>query len=162
MARAGDKAMALLASSAEAAQEAERLLRRRYDFVPLAEAEMVLAMGGDGFLLQTLHDMLSEDRLCPVFGMNLGTVGFLMNEWQIDGLIERLAAAKPFSVAPLENARAQAQRRADRASSDQRGLAPARDSADRLDRDIGQRSHRRPAAGLRRRAGGDARRIHGL
>jgi NAD+ kinase len=102
MARAGDKAMALLASSAEAAQEAERLLRRRYDFVPLAEAEMVLAMGGDGFLLQTLHDMLSEDRLCPVFGMNLGTVGFLMNEWQIDGLIERLAAAKPFSVAPLE------------------------------------------------------------
>ena len=102
MARAGDKAMALVAYSAEAAQEAERLLRRRYDFVDPHEAEMVLALGGDGFLLQTLHDMLARDRLCPVFGMNLGTVGFLMNEWQIDGLIERLAAAKPFSVAPLE------------------------------------------------------------
>ena len=102
MARAGDKAMALLASSAEAAQEAERLLRRRYDFVEPAGAEMVLALGGDGFLLQTLHDMLTHDRLCPIFGMNLGTVGFLMNEWQIDGLVDRLAAAKSFSVAPLE------------------------------------------------------------
>jgi len=79
--------MALLASSAEAAQEAERLLRRRYDFVEPEEAEMVLALGGDGFLLQTLHEMLASDRLCPVFGMNLGTVGFLMNEWQIDGLV---------------------------------------------------------------------------
>jgi NAD+ kinase len=102
MARAGEKAMALVASSAEAAQEAERLLRRRYDFVAPDEADMVLALGGDGFLLQTLHDMLARDRLCPVFGMNLGTVGFLMNEWQIDGLIERLGQAKPFSVAPLE------------------------------------------------------------
>jgi NAD+ kinase len=102
MARTGDKAMALVASSADGAQEAEQLLRQRYDFVDFAEAEMVLALGGDGFLLQTLHDMLAADRLCPVFGMNRGTVGFLMNDWDADGLIERLGEAKAFSIAPLE------------------------------------------------------------
>jgi NAD+ kinase len=102
MGRAGDKAMALVASSAEAAQAAEALLRERYDFVEPAEADLILALGGDGFLLQTLHEMLERDRLCPVFGMNRGTVGFLMNDWRIDDLIERLDRAKSFSIAPLE------------------------------------------------------------
>jgi len=102
MARTGDKAMALVASSAEAAQAAESLLRERYDFVAPADADLILALGGDGFLLQTLHDMLARDRLCPVFGMNRGTVGFLMNEWRLDALIERLERAKAFSIAPLE------------------------------------------------------------
>ena len=78
--------MALVASNAEAAQAAEAMLRKRYDFVPLDEAELILALGGDGFLLQTLHEMLDRGRVCPVFGMNRGTVGFLMNEWRIDGL----------------------------------------------------------------------------
>ena len=96
-----DKPMALLASPAEAAQAAAALLASRYRFVPLQEAELVVALGGDGFLLQTLHDMLQHDRLCPVFGMNRGTVGFLMNDWRIDGLEERLARAKTFSVPPL-------------------------------------------------------------
>src|SRR4028118_2286114 len=72
MARTGDKAMALVASSADGAEEAEQLLRQRYDFVDFAEAEMVLALGGDGFLLQTLHDMLAADRLCPVAGTQRG------------------------------------------------------------------------------------------
>jgi NAD+ kinase len=102
MARAGDKAMALVASSAEGAQAAEQLLRARYDFVPMAEADLVIALGGDGFLLQTLHEMLAQERVCPIFGMNRGTVGFLMNDWQIDGLIERIDLAKSFSVAPLQ------------------------------------------------------------
>ena len=93
--------MALVASAAEAAQAAEAMLRKRYGFVPLEEAEMVVALGGDGFLLQTLHDMLARDSLCPVFGMNRGTVGFLMNEWRLDNLCERLARAKAFSVPPL-------------------------------------------------------------
>ena len=61
----------------------------------------MIALGGDGFLLQTLHEMLARDALCPVFGMNRGTVGFLMNEWRIDGLAERLDRARAFSVAPL-------------------------------------------------------------
>jgi len=94
--------MALVASIAESAQAAEAMLRDRYDFVGLEEAELIVALGGDGYLLHTLHEMLGRGRVCPVFGMNRGTVGFLMNEWRIDGLIERLSRAKVFSVAPIE------------------------------------------------------------
>lgn len=93
--------MALVASSADNAQAAEALLRSRYEFVPIEEAEMIVALGGDGFLLHTLHEMLARGRLCPVFGMNRGTIGFLMNEWRDDELIERLHRARAFSVAPL-------------------------------------------------------------
>jgi len=96
-----DRATALLASPAEAAQAAEVMLRERYNFVPLDEAEQVVALGGDGFLLQTLHEMLHRGRICPIFGMNRGTVGFLMNDWRIEGLRERVNNAKAFSVAPL-------------------------------------------------------------
>ncbi|HMJ93519.1 MAG TPA: NAD kinase [Allosphingosinicella sp.] len=96
-----DKDTALLASPAEAAQAAEKMLRKRYNFVPLEEAEQIVALGGDGFLLQTLHEMLKAGRICPVFGMNRGTVGFLMNEWRIDNLRERVNKARAISVAPL-------------------------------------------------------------
>ncbi|MGQ0661761.1 NAD kinase [Sphingosinicella sp.] len=96
------KPMALLASNAEAALAAEAMLRQRYDFVALEEAELIIALGGDGYMLHTLHTMLNRGKVCPVFGMNRGTVGFLMNEWRIDGLIERIARAKAFTVAPLE------------------------------------------------------------
>jgi NAD+ kinase len=96
-----DKPMALVASPAEAAQAAAAMLAERYRFVPTEEAGLVVALGGDGFLLQTLHEMLRRARVRPVFGMNRGTVGFLMNEWRLDALEERLARAKTFSVAPL-------------------------------------------------------------
>jgi NAD+ kinase len=96
-----DKPTALLASPTEAAQAAEAMLRERYDFVPLDEAEQIIALGGDGFLLQTLHEMLAAGRVMPIFGMNRGTVGFLMNEWRLDGLEERLNRARAFTVAPL-------------------------------------------------------------
>jgi NAD+ kinase len=96
-----DKALALLASPAEAAQAAEAELRRHHDFVPVEEADLVVALGGDGFMLHTLHAMLDQEHIAPVFGMNRGTVGFLMNEWRPESLAERLAAAKPVSVAPL-------------------------------------------------------------
>ena len=94
--------MALVASNAEAAQAAELMLRERYEFVAMEEAEMIVALGGDGFLLHTLRERLNLGTVCPVFGMNRGTVGFLMNEWRIDGLIERLHRAKSFTVKPLE------------------------------------------------------------
>ena len=94
--------MALVASTAEAAQAAEAMLRRRFQFVAPEEAELIVALGGDGFILHTLHEMLGRGRVCPVFGMNRGTVGFLMNEWRLDGLVGRLERAKAFSVAPLE------------------------------------------------------------
>jgi len=92
---------ALLASSAPAARAAEERLRATYDFVDVAEADMIVALGGDGFMLQTLHAMLESHRTLPVFGMNLGTVGFLMNEWRLERLEQRIDAAKPFKVNPL-------------------------------------------------------------
>ncbi|HEY0149331.1 MAG TPA: NAD kinase [Allosphingosinicella sp.] len=101
MTAAADKPTALLASQARAAREAERELRRFHPFVSLEEAEQVVALGGDGFLLQTLHEMLASERILPVYGMNRGTVGFLMNKWRPSGLFERIGSARVFSVAPL-------------------------------------------------------------
>lgn len=102
MAETADKPMALVASTSEAAQAAEAMLHERYEFVQLDEAEIVVALGGDGFLLHTLHDMLRRGKVRPVFGMNRGTVGFLMNDWRIGELQQRVGAAKAVSVAPLE------------------------------------------------------------
>src|SRR5687767_11940044 len=93
---------ALVASTAEAAQAAAAMLKERYDFASPAKAELIIALGGDGFMLHTLHKMLRKDRICPVFGMNRGTVGFLMNEWRIEALAERVERARPFSIAPLQ------------------------------------------------------------
>jgi NAD+ kinase len=101
MKESAHQAMALVASPAEAAQAAVAMLRKRYDFVAVEDADLIVALGGDGFLLQTLHDMLDRKAIRPVFGMNRGTVGFLMNEWRIQGLQERVVAAKAMSVAPL-------------------------------------------------------------
>lgn len=92
---------ALLVSPTEQAQDAAELLRSRYDWVDLREADMVVALGGDGFMLQTLHGMLGRKRPVPVFGMNLGTVGFLMNDWREDDLEARISKAKSFTVCPL-------------------------------------------------------------
>ncbi len=92
---------ALLASPTEEAQSAAQALRAQRDWVDVADAELVIALGGDGFMLQVQHSMLEDARIVPVFGMNLGTVGFLMNEWRPNGLDERIAKAKRFSVSPL-------------------------------------------------------------
>jgi NAD+ kinase len=92
----------LLSSETDVARAAETLLRRRYRFADMAEAETLVALGGDGFMLQTLHRLLEEACSRPVFGMNRGTVGFLMNDWRVDRLPERIAAAKAIRVAPLE------------------------------------------------------------
>jgi NAD+ kinase len=94
--------MALVASNAASAQEAERELRDLYEFVPVEEAELIVALGGDGYLLHTLRERLNIGEVCPVFGMNRGTVGFLMNEFRLDGLIQRIERAKRFTVKPLE------------------------------------------------------------
>lgn len=96
-----ERKLALLASPTETAQDAAERLRAIMPFVSLSEADTVIALGGDGFMLQTLHAMLENHRTVPVFGMNLGTVGFLMNEWRQDGLDQRLARAKAFKVNPL-------------------------------------------------------------
>jgi NAD+ kinase len=93
----------LLSSNREAAQAASLLLGERYDFADADQAQSFVALGGDGFMLHTLHRILEgECRNLPVFGMNRGTVGFLMNEWRLDGLAERIEKAKAIRVAPLE------------------------------------------------------------
>jgi NAD+ kinase len=93
---------ALLVSPTEPAQDAARILESRYAWVPLEEAEMVVALGGDGFILQTLHQMLESGRILPVFGMNLGTFGFLLNEWRPKDLDARIERTKRFQVSPLK------------------------------------------------------------
>jgi NAD+ kinase len=92
---------ALVASTTDVAVEAQLELRDRYDWVPLEQAEVIVAIGGDGFMLQTLHMLLERRQTAPVYGMNRGTVGFLMNDWSLDGLDDRLARAKRFEVSPL-------------------------------------------------------------
>ena len=91
----------LLASPTEVAQAAQAMLRERYAWSSEAEAGRLVALGGDGFMLHTLHAMLDAGAPRPVFGMNRGTVGFLMNDWRLDGLAERIANAKAIEVRPL-------------------------------------------------------------
>jgi NAD+ kinase len=98
----GGRAIGLVSSHTEVARAADAILRSRYKFADAEDAEILVALGGDGFMLQTLHAMLAGDRPRPVFGMNRGTVGFLMNEWRLDCLVERIEAAKAIRVAPLE------------------------------------------------------------
>ena len=93
----------LLASNRQPSQAAVTALRQKYEFADPEQADTLVALGGDGFMLHTLHRMLEgECPHLPVFGMNRGTVGFLMNEWRLDDLAERIAAAKAIRVAPLE------------------------------------------------------------
>ena len=96
------RGVGLVASRTEAARAAEKMLRRRYGWAETDAATQLVALGGDGFMLHTLHGMLEAGAPRPVFGMNRGTVGFLMNEWRLDQLGERLAGAKSIRVRPLK------------------------------------------------------------
>lgn len=91
--------IAFVAAPLEAAQEALATLTARYTSVPAARAGTIVALGGDGFMLETLHGTL--DRDVAVYGMNFGSVGFLMNEYREDGLIERLGRAERVTLHPL-------------------------------------------------------------
>ena len=91
--------IAFVASPTPDARDAAAALMRRYDHVPPEEADVVVAMGGDGMMLQVLHRFMSVGK--PIYGMNRGTVGFLMNEFREDGLVERLEAAQRTVLHPL-------------------------------------------------------------
>ncbi len=93
--------LALLASPTPPAEAAAAELRAIYNWVPIDDAEVVVALGGDGFLLQVLHAALAVRAPKPMFGMNLGTVGFMMNEYRAGGLVERVQAARAFELHPL-------------------------------------------------------------
>ncbi|ABC21321.1 NAD(+) kinase [Rhodospirillum rubrum ATCC 11170] len=91
--------IAFVASQTPEAQEALERLKQRYPHVPPATADVIVALGGDGFMLETLHATIN--RRPAIYGMNRGTVGFLMNAYREDGLIERLRDASPVRLHPL-------------------------------------------------------------
>ena len=91
--------IAFTASRAGVAETAARTLAALYGNCDPENADVVVALGGDGFMLQTLHTFMDTD--VPVYGMNRGTVGFLMNEYREEGLLERIAAAKRERINPL-------------------------------------------------------------
>lgn len=92
-------AIAIINSGTEESLAAQAELDALYQSVPRDEADIIVALGGDGFMLETLHDTLAGSA--PIFGMNRGTVGFLMNEYKSDGLLERLEQAQQLILHPL-------------------------------------------------------------
>ncbi|MXV44878.1 NAD kinase [Saccharibacter sp. 17.LH.SD] len=91
--------IAFIAADTDSAQQALERFTERYGNVPLDQAEVIVCLGGDGFLLETLLHILGYN--IPVFGMNYGTVGFLMNEPEEEHLPQRLAYAQPTIISPL-------------------------------------------------------------
>jgi NAD+ kinase len=92
--------IAIFASDAPAAQAALAELTGRYPTVSADKAEIIIALGGDGFMLETLHRF--HDRNVPFYGMHRGSVGFLMNNYSPDGLERRLARSQPVVIHPIE------------------------------------------------------------
>ncbi len=91
--------LAFVASDRPEALEAKDALIARYGQASLDTAQVIVALGGDGFMLETLHENLGGER--PIYGMNRGSVGFLMNEYCEDGLLERINAAERAVIHPL-------------------------------------------------------------
>ncbi len=98
--------VALLASDTPRAQEAYSTLQSERDWSPLEEAEAAVVLGGDGFMLHVLHSMLDRGSVIPVYGMNRGTVGFLMNRYTKSSgtsgsVMNRINAARGKAITPL-------------------------------------------------------------
>src|ERR1700732_4006892 len=91
--------IAFVASPVAEAEEALARLSRSHGNVSPEEADVIVALGGDGFMLQPLHRSMTSGK--PIYGMHRGTVGFLMNEYAEEGLWERLAAAETTRIHPL-------------------------------------------------------------
>jgi NAD+ kinase len=93
------RTVAFVASGHPEAKQALKRLEASYEHVTPDEADIVVALGGDGFMLETLHRYLNREK--PIFGMNRGSVGFLMNTFNESGLMERLQRAEPIQLNPL-------------------------------------------------------------
>jgi NAD+ kinase len=91
--------LAFLATDRPDAVAARMTLAARYGDAPPDEADVLVTLGGDGFMLETLRRDLERRR--PIYGMNRGSVGFLMNDYAEDGLLERIAAAEKAIIHPL-------------------------------------------------------------
>lgn len=92
--------IAFLASLRPDAIKAMEKLRARYGVCPLEEADVIAPVGGDGFMLDTLKRYMNNDK--PIYGINRGTVGFLMNALLLDDLPARIAGAEAATIRPLE------------------------------------------------------------
>ena len=152
--------IAFVASQTPEARDACAELAARYGNADPAKADVIVALGGDGLMLQTLHKHMNSGK--PIYGMHRGTVGFLMNEFAVDGLIERLTAAQPTVFHPL------VMRARDTAGRDHEHRAINEVSLFRQSAQAANLRHPIHGAGTargtgrRRRAGGDAGRLHGL
>ena len=91
--------LTFVSSGTPEADAAAIRFRERHGDVGFDQAEIVIALGGDGFMLQTLHRTMQAPK--PVYGINFGSVGFLMNEYAPETLLVQLAAAKPTQISPL-------------------------------------------------------------
>jgi Predicted sugar kinase len=89
-----------LASQNDQATEALKVLTSQYGQVNIDEADVIIALGGDGFMLHTLHTAVHLNK--PVFGMNLGSVGFLMNAYDTGALLERIQKCNAVNLHPLK------------------------------------------------------------
>lgn len=105
--------LAFVASDRPDAQAARERLAGRYGEVPEAKAQVIVALGGDGFMLETLHRNLG--RSTPIYGMNQGSVGFLMNDYSEERLLERINAGEHAVIHPLVMTTVDAAGRTDRA-----------------------------------------------
>ncbi len=88
-----------VASRVKPAEEAAAVMQKHYGQYDVDDAEVIVALGGDGFMLRTLHRVIHTDL--PVFGMKIGNIGFLMNRYSEDDLVQRLADARSVSLNPL-------------------------------------------------------------
>jgi NAD+ kinase len=98
-ARQTGPSIAFIASSVEEARAAQARLTARYGGIAPEAADVIVALGGDGFMLQTLHAFMNTGK--PIYGMNCGTIGFLMNDLDEDDLPRRIAAASRTQIHPL-------------------------------------------------------------
>ena len=95
-----DKKIHFVSSDNKAAKEAKDNLVEKYNDYSAPEADVIVALGGDGLMLQTLHNNIDEAK--PIFGINKGSVGFLMNDYNDDDLLERIESATLTKVYPLQ------------------------------------------------------------
>lgn len=96
---ASDLRIACVHSGAEIAEQHFKELSANYSFVSPQESDVILALGGDGLMLRALHTHMQLNK--PIYGMNCGTIGFLMNDYSKDGLTERILSAESFVLHPI-------------------------------------------------------------
>ena len=93
------RTVAFVASEHEEARKARERMLAAYRHEFPEKANVIVALGGDGFMLETLHRYMNRD--VPIYGMNRGSVGFLMNTYDEERLFERLASAEEYKLKPL-------------------------------------------------------------